>query len=105
VLLHLPRCGRLLAIVDEAEARALVEQRIAGMGDDARDPWTPEIKRVDRFERGWIVFYGAVEPDVLLAGNAPYLVDETTGAVHVTGTAYPTRVYVENYLRTGNPHE
>jgi hypothetical protein len=91
-------------VIDESEARALVEQRIAGSGDDQHDPWTPVVTSIDRFERGWIVYYGASESGASLAGNAPFLVDERSGAVVVTGTARPIEHYVANYLRTGDPH-
>ncbi|MDP8908604.1 MAG: hypothetical protein M3N47_05700 [Chloroflexota bacterium] len=90
--------------MDEAAARALVEDLITGFGGDPGDPWTPVVTLLDRFERGWIVYYGAAEPDVMLAGNAPYLVDELSGDVVRTGSAEPVEHYVHNYLRTGNPH-
>lgn len=88
-------------MITEAQARALVEvhlQRFVG------EEWTPVITLVERFERGWIVYWNAAEPGEMLAGNAPYLVDETTGNVVGTGTAEPVRDYVERYLRFGNPH-
>ncbi|HEV2059344.1 MAG TPA: hypothetical protein VGR11_08295 [Solirubrobacteraceae bacterium] len=90
--------------MDEAAARALVEDVIAGFGGDSDDSWTPVVTRLDRFERGWIVYYGAAESDVTLAGNAPYLVDELSGDVVGTGSAEPVAHYVDNYLRTGDPH-
>ena len=91
-------------MIDEGQARALVEQEIADFGNDPRSPWTPVIKRVESFERGWIVYYGPRERDVRLAGNAPFIVDNSTGELFPTGTAAPVAEYVANYLRTGNPH-
>ena len=85
----------------EHDARALVEDRLASL---ATDGWTPIITRVDKFERCWIVFYAAAELDAIVAGNSPFLVDAATGAVFSTGTAAPVEEYVENYLRTGDPH-
>jgi hypothetical protein len=35
------------------------------------------------------------------AGNAPFIVDREDGRIHVTGTAFPTEFYLENYARTG----
>ena len=77
--------------MDEARARALVEEGIAEMGVDPQGPWTP-------------MCYGPAEDDVVVAGNAPFLVDEGTGTVMATGTAEPVERYIENYLRTGDPH-
>ena len=81
-----------------------MQDHIAGKGDDPHDPRTPVVTRVEPFARGWVVFYGAAEDDVLLAGNAPLLVDAATGELVETGTAHPVEHYVENYLRTGSPH-
>lgn len=39
-----------------------------------------------------------------LCGNAPFIVDRKDGTVHVTGTARPTEVYIDNYEQTGNLH-
>lgn len=91
-------------MIDEAKAKALVEERISDAGTDPNHPWTPVITRVEEFERGWVVFYGAGEPDAVLAGNAPYIVDRVTGDVVVTGTARPIEEYVASYIRTGSPH-
>jgi hypothetical protein len=32
-----------------------------------------------------------------LAGNAPYIVNRHTGEVIVTGTAWPTQKYIDDY--------
>jgi len=93
------------ALIDAGRARELVEERIADFGKHPHDRWTPVITRVEGFERGWIVYYGAAEPDAMLAGNAPFIVDSQTGDVHATGTARPIEEYIANYLRTGDPHQ
>ena len=90
-------------MLTEADARALVSERIANFGEEGPASWTPTITRVQPFSRGWLVFYGPAEQDVSLAGNAPFLVDSATGAVLPTGTAMPVEHYIENYLRTGDP--
>jgi len=95
----------LRVLIDAGRARELVEERIAGFGKHPHDRWTPVITRVEGFERGWIVYYGAAEPDAMLAGNAPFIVDSQTGEVHATGTARPIEEYIANYLRTGDPHQ
>jgi hypothetical protein len=34
--------------------------------------------------------------------NAPIIVDKRTGEVHVTGTAYSVKKYIEDYLKKEN---
>ena len=59
---------------------------------------------------GWVFFYeGVPDPSVrdtnyLLAGNAPFIIDKKDGSLHVTGTAEPVEVYMDNYERTRFPH-
>ena len=50
---------------------------------------------------GWVFFYGPDDMSILIAGNAPIIVDRTSGSVHVTGTAPPLEQYLETYARTG----
>ena len=38
--------------------------------------------------------------DLLVAGNAPFIVDRKEGAMHSTGTAFPLELYPESYDRT-----
>ena len=53
---------------------------------------------------GWVFFYGASDPSVVLAGNAPFIVDRKNGSVHVTGTGYPIEKYLESYARVGRTY-
>ena len=46
-------------------------------------------------------FWGPSDPSILVAGNAPLIVDRENGLAHVTGTAYPTEQYIESYARVG----
>lgn len=52
----------------------------------------------------WVFAYDSIEHlrtnsiSAALAGNAPILIDKHTGALHVTGTAYPTEHYVAKYI-------
>ena len=94
------------------EARILVEQEINKPSPYWPDK--PELVVLDEHTReesfGWVFFYstqayqetGAIEHS--LVGNAPIIVDKRTGELHVTGTADPLEVYVENYRRHGTPH-
>jgi hypothetical protein len=53
---------------------------------------------------GWTFFYGPSDPSIIVAGNAPLIVDRKDGSVHVTGTAYPTEQYLESYARVGRTY-
>lgn len=53
---------------------------------------------------GWVFFYGPVDPAIVVAGNAPLIVDRRDGTVHETGTAFPTEKYIESYERTGRTY-
>jgi hypothetical protein len=52
---------------------------------------------------GWVFFYQSSlyvetkEPTAMLAGNAPFIVNATTGEVIVTGTAQPAEYYLAQY--------
>jgi tetrahydromethanopterin S-methyltransferase subunit H len=48
-----------------------------------------------------VFYYGPEDTSVTLAGNAPFIVDRKDGSIHVTGTAYPPEVYLQNYALTG----
>ena len=54
------------------------------------------LLRQETLERdfGWVFFYGPDEPSVVVAGNAPFIVDRNDGPVHVTGTAHPLNKYI-----------
>jgi hypothetical protein len=53
---------------------------------------------------GWVFFFGASDPSVLLLGNAPFIVDRKHGSIHTTGTAYPIEEYLESYARMGRTY-
>jgi len=53
---------------------------------------------------GWVFFYGSNDPGIPIAGNAPLIVDRRDGSIHVTGTAYPTELYLESYERVGRTY-
>jgi hypothetical protein len=59
---------------------------------------------------GWVFGYQSAkyvasgEMSDMLAGNAPLLVDRTTGLLHVLGTAYDLNVYISNYVAFADPH-
>jgi hypothetical protein len=58
---------------------------------------------------GWVFFHTSrryLEGDesAAMAGNAPLIVDRRTGRFFLTGTAFPIEFYIENYARSGDPH-
>ena len=62
-------------------------------------------------EFGWVFFYESKayldtgDFSYALAGNAPLLISRMDGSVHVTGTARPIEFYIENFKRSGDPHD
>lgn len=54
---------------------------------------------------GWVFFYTSKlyyetgDFRYALAGNAPMIVDRRDGSIHITGTAYPTSYFIEEYRR------
>ncbi len=59
---------------------------------------------------GWVFFYESrayLESGHLsdtLLGNAPIIVSRLDGSLHGTGTAHSVEFYIDNFVRTGNPH-
>ena len=64
-----------------------------------------QLEKTIEFELGWFFFYQTksyIENGNYLdaaVGNAPIIVDKRTGEVHVTGTAYSVKKYIEDYLK------
>jgi len=59
---------------------------------------------------GWVFFYTSKKwketGDIhyAIAGNAPVIIERSTGKLIDTGTAREIDYYIENYERTGDPH-
>lgn len=106
----------------EAEARKVADLRkdlsprerdVLGLGskeDDAPDLAIIESDTIEG-DFGWVFFYQSKKclesgdfSDALV-GNAPLLVSKRDGSLHETGTAEPVEFYIENFKRSGNPHE
>lgn len=83
------------------EAEKIAEQYVVGRSADAGlklvllREWTLER------DFGWVFYYGPEDKSAIVAGNAPFIVDRNDGSIHVTGTALPTEIYLENYALTG----
>lgn len=98
-------------MISREQARALVEAEIS-RPDPQGARGSVEIVDDSTIERswGWVFFYRSSEDlrpenvSATLAGNAPYMVNRHTGEVIVTGTAWPTQKYIDDYesrLRSG----
>lgn len=92
-------------MITRTEALARVEERI-----NAFDPYRPEGVRLVVIDEltiekpwGWIFFYNTEaylrsgNYRDCLAGNAPYIVNQQTGELVETGTAYDLEYYVDQY--------
>ncbi|HEX6426354.1 MAG TPA: YrhB domain-containing protein [Niastella sp.] len=64
-----------------------------------------QLEKTIEFELGWVFYYQTkayIENGNYLdaaVGNAPIIIDKRTGKVHVTGTAYSVKKYIEDYLK------
>ena len=83
------------------EAKRIAEQYLYGLSSDAGTRL--ELLSNETLERafGWVFFYEPEDKALTVLGNAPFIVDRKDGSIHVTGTACPTEVYLENYALTG----
>lgn len=100
-------------MITKEQARQLVAESVCG-----RPEWLPDddeiiILDAHTIEKpwGWVFFYTSKkwhethEIKYAIAGNAPIVVEKTTGRLTTTGTAMATEHYIENYERTGSPHD
>ena len=91
-------------MLDHAAARALIAGRLAAMPAPSSNDWWVILDE-HTIERGWgwVFFYdsrlhhenGAFR--FAVAGNAPFFVRRSDGAVFVTGTAFPVEHYIAEF--------
>jgi len=98
-------------MVTLADARTTVATELEEWNQGNSGPETLVILDERTIERswGWVIFYTSQgwrdgDANYAIAGNAPFIVDRFTGAMHSTGTARPIEHYMENYELTGSPH-
>jgi hypothetical protein len=85
--------------INEQEAVELVNEFLAAWEPPHEDQWvTTDIRP---FDWGWAISWanrryaeGSREPADIYAGGGPYLVDRTTGAVALAGSAHPVEHYI-----------
>jgi Immunity protein 35 len=99
-------------MITKEQARDLVAKEVCGQPD-----WLPEDDELIIFDEsaiekpwGWVFLHTSrkwletKDFRYALVGNAPTLVERSTGKLIATGTALSIESYIENYERTGNPH-
>ncbi len=81
------------------EAQGLVE---AVLSNNAIDCLILEGETIER-EWGWVFFYQSKkyietgDDKEMLIGNAPYIINRTTGIITPTGTAHAIEDYIQEY--------
>jgi len=98
-------------VISKTEACRLVVAFIATHSDLAEDD-AYIVLDDDTIERswGWVFFYTSQRwrdtGDIAYAivGNAPLLVERSSGRLIVTGTVFPIARYLQAYEETGDPH-
>ncbi len=62
------------------------------------------------YDFGWVFYYNSAkfietgDSREALLGNAPLIINKESAELVVTGTAHDTSYYVNNYIKTGDPH-
>jgi hypothetical protein len=91
--------------MNREEARSLGEAMIARYDLDEADGAEIVDEATIETSWGWVFFYQSRrfletgDPSWCLVGNAPVIVDAETGAVTITGTAFPVEAYIAEYER------
>lgn len=92
------------------------EEEINSFGSALPGYVNPNVKlqilhdHTKEYDFGWVFFYNSVkyiEPGDYresLLGNAPLIINKESKEIIVTGTADDVSYYVNNYIKTGDPH-
>jgi hypothetical protein len=72
------------------EATQIADRYLIGLSADAGLKLILFRERTLERDFGWVFYYGPDDESVIVAGNAPFIVDRNDGLIHVTGTALPT---------------
>lgn len=85
------------------EAEIIANQYLIDLQVKIGDP--VQLTKVQEEPFGLVFFYQSKDYletgnlSSMLAGNAPFIVDHKTGAVHVLGTVHPADVYIKEYAQ------
>jgi hypothetical protein len=100
-------------MITKEAARELVIKKVCGPSPNL--PEDDEIIILDdaTIEKswGWVFFqtskkwHETNDIEYAIAGNAPIIVEKDTGKLFFTGTAYPMEHYIQNYEKSGDPHD
>ena len=64
----------------------------------------------EEYDFGWVFYYNSAkfiqigDSREALLGNAPLIINKESAELVVTGTAHDISYYVNNYIKTGDPH-
>ena len=67
--------------------------------------------QTEEYDFGWVFFYDSAayietgDYREALVGNAPLIFDKESREIIATGTAHDVAYYVNNYIKTGDPHQ
>jgi hypothetical protein len=96
-------------VIDHATARSLVANRLAALPPGSPDDeWVILERHTIERHWGWVFFYDSRRHQetgdirFAVAGNAPYFVRRTDGALFVAGTAFPVERYIEDFEAGGS---
>ena len=95
-------------MVDHVAARSAVERELSAMAPAVPDDsWVVLDEDTIEFEWGWVFFFDSKRHQRTgdfrdaVAGNAPFFVRRSDGAVISTGTAFPIEHYIREFERNG----
>ncbi len=95
---------------------AIAESKMNTFGSALPDYVNPNIKlqilndSTEEHDFGWVFYYNSAkfnesgDLQEALGGNAPLIINKISGELIETGTAQDTTYYINNYVRTGDPH-
>ena len=94
---------------------ASAEERMNTFGSALPGYVDPQVKlqivKTEEYEFGWVFYYDNAEFlrsgdfSHALAGNAPIIINRVSGDLVETGSARDSSFYIDNYIRTGDPHD
>lgn len=97
----LQRMANWIPLLDPAGAAQIAGRYVYGVSRDAGvELRVLEDQTIER-EFGWVFFYGPADESILLAGNAPFIIDRRLGSIRPTGTALPIETCIQTYEATG----
>jgi hypothetical protein len=95
-------------MITRHEAETIAAAHVASYMEhciDLRFGLAINLDATSEYDFGWVFFYNSTSPERYpIAGNAPFIVERTSGAIVETGTANSLEYYIENYRQTGDPH-